>query len=103
MYRREDVCNVGGYNPLARGCEDYDLWLRLLKTITVQLKVSEKPLVRYRKHEAQLTNKSMVGTQLGVIDSSRRAFLVSGQTRNSQTLMTFKSFIWGLWQRLRFP
>ena len=29
MYRRDDVLKVGGYNPMTRHYEDYDLWVRM--------------------------------------------------------------------------
>lgn len=103
MYRRELVLSLGGYNPLARGCEDYDLWLRLLTKKPSSIFFSQEPLVKYRKHPHQLTRKSMVGSQLRVISASRLEYLGSGRSLSSTFLAGVKEGFWSTWQRVRFP
>jgi glycosyltransferase involved in cell wall biosynthesis len=103
MYRRELVLSLGGYNPLARGCEDYDLWLRMLNKRPGSIFFSQEPLVKYRKHQYQLTRKSMVGRQLRVISASRREYLGTGRSLASTISTAVKDGAWSTWQRVRFP
>lgn len=103
MFRRQPVIAIGGYNPLAVGCEDYDLWLRLLSKKDNQLAICQQPLVLYRKHSDQLTRKSMVGTQLKVVESSRKEYLLASASIPRRLGAGIKSSLWSSWQRVRFP
>ena len=103
MFKSAQVRNLGGYNPLARGCEDYDLWLRILASYPGGACVVAEPLVSYRKHGDQLTSKSMIGMQLSVISQSRSALLTSKKSNSSAFRLKLKNVFWSSWQRLRFP
>lgn len=45
--------SIGGYNPLLRMTQDYELHLRILEDFKVAR--SEEPLVRYRRHSTNLS------------------------------------------------
>jgi len=53
MYRTAAVRSVGGYSPLCRRCQDYELWLRL--AAIGDLDNLREPLVGYRVHSGQAT------------------------------------------------
>jgi hypothetical protein len=36
MFRRRAILEIGGYDPTMYGCEDYDLWLRILQIGTIR-------------------------------------------------------------------
>jgi glycosyltransferase involved in cell wall biosynthesis len=103
MFLTSAVRQVGGYNPLARGCEDYDLWLRLLSAFPAGIFVIESPLVSYRRHSSQLTRKSMVGRQFSVVSQSKLALSTTKNPYKSQLGIRIKNVFWSAWQRLRFP
>ncbi len=54
LMRRELFNEVGGFDESLAVCEDYDLWLRLLKEHDVGL-VHEKLITKYGGHEDQLS------------------------------------------------
>ncbi len=58
MVRRADLMALGGYSPLLRYVQDYELWVRLLQRGDIG-KLAE-PLVEYRVHGANL---SIFGSQ----------------------------------------
>lgn len=103
MFRRRDVLAIGGYNPLAKGCEDYDLWLRVAAAYPGGLEIVTEPLVSYRKHQDQLTKKSMVGPQLSVIAASRARMKIDSQQSKPIAPSWVRSSLWQMWQRFRFP
>lgn len=53
MINRSVLEMSGGYNPLAEGAEDLDLWIRLLRSGTICNLPT--PLTNYRIHEKQVT------------------------------------------------
>jgi teichuronic acid biosynthesis glycosyltransferase TuaG len=57
MARRRVLEDAGGFNEdvRGRGCEDYDLWLRLARQGATFFGLDEK-LVRYRRHAAAMTH-----------------------------------------------
>jgi glycosyltransferase involved in cell wall biosynthesis len=103
MFRSAQVRRLGCYNPVARGCEDYDLWLRTLTAYPDGVQALSKPLVSYRKHGNQLTNKSMVGPQLSVVSQSRSALSNFKSLNPSFARMKLRDLVWAGWQRFRFP
>jgi glycosyltransferase involved in cell wall biosynthesis len=55
MYRRISVIKAGLYDERYEGCEDYDLWIKL---ITIgKFKNLRKPLIKYRIHKNQSSLK----------------------------------------------
>ena len=56
MIRRSALENIGGYRCQFRLAEDYDLWLRLIEE--GQIANLPEPLVYYRKHPTQVTDRS---------------------------------------------
>jgi hypothetical protein len=76
MFRRSAVMNAGGYRPMFKHAEDYDLWLRLLEV--GEIDNIPLPLLRYRQHPQQVSAKHVVrqaiSTQLAKeLSSIRRA------------------------------
>lgn len=55
MYLKSSVIEVGGYREEFKHAEDYDLWLRLLEVGDIDN--IDKPLIKYRQHELQISNK----------------------------------------------
>src|SRR5690606_12383440 len=53
MMRREDLCAVGGYDPLLRYVQDFDLWGRLLAR--GELARLPECLTEYRVHDSNLS------------------------------------------------
>lgn len=53
MARLDILRQLGGYNPEAEFCEDYDLWLRATETTMVEN--MPEMLLRYRVHELSVT------------------------------------------------
>ncbi len=70
LVRREALEEVGGFDPTLRVCEDYDLWLRLLRDAPAG--VEERPLVHYRLHGESLSD-DQGGMLLGSIAVAERA------------------------------
>jgi glycosyltransferase involved in cell wall biosynthesis len=56
LFRRSEVCDLGGYRTNVGNLEDYDLWLRLSARGTIRR--VEHPLVAYRLHEHQVTRRT---------------------------------------------
>lgn len=54
MYRRDVVDALGGYDPSLAPAEDKDLYRRLTLA-RWEVRVVREPLVRYRRHDAQLS------------------------------------------------
>ena len=55
MARLEVVKEVGGYRPVFEGCEDYDLWLRIIAVADI-INLSDM-LLHYRMHDNQVSWK----------------------------------------------
>jgi glycosyltransferase involved in cell wall biosynthesis len=53
MYRRNAAVTLGGYRQEYAPAEDYDLWSRMLQV--GQISNSEKIVLRYRKHDRQIS------------------------------------------------
>jgi len=62
MFRRTAVVGAGGYDELMRGCEDYDLWLRML-TLQSTRSVNTK-VVEVLKHAGGISRQRI---QIGVM------------------------------------
>jgi len=71
FYSRNAVRRQGGYRTRIRRAEDWDLWLRLSEH--GQLGCIERPLVRIRKHEGQISHDEFGRRQI----SDSRAGIVS--------------------------
>jgi len=57
MFRKETIVDQGGYNVNFSGAEDYDLWCRLSRNISVRFANISEPLLCYRTH-TNTTNRS---------------------------------------------
>lgn len=55
MFRREAVLRAGGYRPMFRHCEDYDLWLRLSRA--GRLENLPDTVLLYRVHEDSVSRR----------------------------------------------
>jgi Glycosyl transferase family 2 len=73
MYRRAVVRELGGYDPTLAPAEDKDLYRRLALA-RHEVRVVREPLVRYRRHEAQLSNVQRE-RQLAVDHEGQERFL----------------------------
>ena len=75
MYRRDVVRDLGGYDPTLAPAEDKDLYRRLALARR-DVRVVREPLVRYRRHEAQLSQVQR-GRQLAVDHEGQERFLAA--------------------------
>ena len=57
MFRTSIVQSLGGYDPTALHAEDYDLWLRLIQHY--QAANLPVPLIQYRIHSSQISQKKL--------------------------------------------
>lgn len=69
LVRRADVLAVGSHNEALRYCEDYELFLRLFRLMPAV--VIMKPLLFYRRHAQQGTQKTAVKMKAGHFDVAR--------------------------------
>jgi glycosyltransferase involved in cell wall biosynthesis len=72
MYRREALAAAGGFDPGLRGCEDYDLYLRLARTAPVRHHAAL--IAEYRMHGGNTSwdLELMLRTALRVLRAQRR-------------------------------
>ena len=54
LYRRSALLELGGFEKIRYGWEDYDFWLRLLESKAIALHIPEIT-ARYRHHHASIT------------------------------------------------
>lgn len=57
MFRRDKILKVGCYREEYKEAEDYDLWMRIIKSGGKIAKIEDR-LLRYRMHEESKTNNS---------------------------------------------
>lgn len=57
MIRKDKVMKIGGYREEYKESEDYDLWMRIIKSGGKIAKLKDK-LLKYRMHEESKTNNS---------------------------------------------
>jgi glycosyltransferase involved in cell wall biosynthesis len=71
--RKEVFLRAGGFDEGLRRVEDFDLWLRVLKS-GGRIAYHRKPLLRYRRHGTSLSANSvaMRQTALAVLDKAER-------------------------------
>ncbi len=73
MFRRSTIVELGGYDPLARHVEDYELWLRLAAVASVY--TLAEPLTEYRVHPGQVTRTKVIGKPARVLVGRARLSL----------------------------
>jgi glycosyltransferase involved in cell wall biosynthesis len=74
LFRKEAVTRVGSYRSFFDGAEDYDLWLRLLRS--GEIMNLKQPLTSYRIHPTQETAKNRDVQQ--EMDSLTRFYAFAG-------------------------
>lgn len=98
MLRKSLVQQAGGYDPNAVHCEDYELWLRLLRhhhAIT-----TADALTKYRVHDAQVTRtKHMPAQARSLIKQARQTLAAARGYRPLEAHIAHQ--LWDLRQRLR--
>ena len=55
MFRKKSIVDIGGYSDYI--CQDYGLWLRLLRKFKEPFYIINKPLLNYRIHPNQMRAK----------------------------------------------
>jgi len=65
MMRRECLEDVGGYTPIFS--EDFDLWIRIIDKFPESIYVTDDVLLKYRRHENQLSTQAYWNSQLAVL------------------------------------
>jgi hypothetical protein len=65
MIRTDAVRAVGGYHPMYRHCEDYDLWLRVSERYALA-NIAEKLLI-YRRSAGQVSEKNRFAQAYGSV------------------------------------
>ena len=56
-FKKESVLKIGGYG-YGRFSEDYDLWLRMMRSSESRFLITEEPLIEYRVHDLQATSSN---------------------------------------------
>ena len=74
MMRRECVETIGGYSPVAS--EDYDLWIRIFDRFSGSLYIINRPLIKYRIHDQQLSYINYLQSNIAMVASLFRSILV---------------------------
>lgn len=75
LLRTEDVLKVGGFDEKIVSCQDYDLWIRILKLGTVRF--IKKPLVKYHissDSTFKRSNKKYVDGDMYLLDKHERLY-----------------------------
>ena len=72
MYRREKIAAVGGFREDLRACEDYELYLRVMRNWPVR--VHSGIVAEYRQHDTNMSKDRtlMLKSVLSVLESERR-------------------------------
>jgi glycosyltransferase involved in cell wall biosynthesis len=72
LYRRECLMEVGGFDETLRGCQDYDLYLRIAQRYPISS--HETIVAEYRKHDHNMSNNNsmMLREALFVLDRHER-------------------------------
>jgi len=63
MFRKDCFELTGGYDPLFKFSQDYDIWLRMLYKHNAVFMSSENPLVYVRKHLRSISNQYALDQQ----------------------------------------
>ncbi len=83
MFRRETVERVGGYDERFRICQDYDLWMRILRNATGDN--LRQRLVAYRIHKGSLSRSRIEETRREAEEIRTRVDLQHNWRPNSRT------------------
>ncbi|MDA0237457.1 MAG: glycosyltransferase family 2 protein [Proteobacteria bacterium] len=71
MFQRTAVVGIGGYDEQMRGCEDYDLWLRILSWSSIRSVNIE--VVEVLQHEGGMSRQRLQTSVVHKLNSSRIA------------------------------
>ncbi len=82
VFRRDIFKAVGGYRGGSDGCEDYDLWLRMVRQGEV-VNLNQQ-LTLYRLHYGQHSYKHKSGILLKKVNSLFKALFLTGKHQNSE-------------------
>jgi len=98
MFRRTSIVELGGYDPLARHVEDYELWLRLASVSGVE--TLAEPLTEYRVHPGQVTRTKVIGKPARALVGQARVALARSRGE-SIGMARLRQFVWSSRQVLR--
>jgi glycosyltransferase involved in cell wall biosynthesis len=90
MYRRDAIEFVGGFDPLLKASEDYDLYFRILQKYTA--KDHDTVVAEYRQHTANMSREyaRMLRSSITVLRSQRK--YVKGNQRYIDAYKTGTTF-----------
>jgi guanylate kinase len=96
MFRRSQILSVGNYQDICNFhgrsiCEDYDLWLRVVKNFKIE--IIDEPLTEYRIHKGQSSHKFELAIQMcsfllragKILGTPRRPIEISELSLSSST------------------
>ncbi len=94
MYRRKTFERVGGFDTSLKACEDYDLYLRIARTIPVSC--HHVTIAEYRQHDANMSrnNALMLKSAIHVLRTQKQ-YLRSNEKRAYRTGLTFWQTLFG--------
>lgn len=94
MFKKESILAVGGYDNNVRGCEDYELWLRLLSVGNIATVGSE--IIEILQHPDGMSKK---GTNLTALTRVNRGRFVACRLLNVSPVRAMKySVAWSVKQ-----
>lgn len=94
MFRRQVVLNIGGYDENVHGCEDYDLWLRLLTKGSIKTVGFQTTEILF--HEAGMSRTSLTLKVICRVNKSR--FRASDVLRVHRSQALWSSAVWSIKQ-----
>jgi hypothetical protein len=98
MFRRESITELNGYNENASGCEDYEMWLRVLQHS--QISSLNEPLVQYRIHHGQVSKHQTI--RAAAWETVRRARIQTAQIHHeSSAAASARHVAWEIKQIIR--
>lgn len=68
LFRREDCQAVGGFRRWPAGCEDWDLWLRMVAAGATITRVGEPTVLYRRRAESMSANDALLDTEIEVLE-----------------------------------
>jgi glycosyltransferase involved in cell wall biosynthesis len=102
LVRKQAIIDGGMFTefPTRRGCDDYDLWLKLAAR-GASFVGMERPLVRYRVHDAQASRDvaAMLRSELHVLEDWRHTQLIEPELRAARLAAIHRRLLTKLLER----
>lgn len=85
LFRKAAVERLGGYNPMLRMCQDYDLWLRLAAA-GGRLEIIPEKLLKLRRHDKSISASGLTNLEMHVLVSASATLRAQGRAATIEQL-----------------